>query len=516
MKVRRCGESALLIETDEVLGWYTALTDRQLPGVVDLVPAAGTLLVRYEPTMDFAALVARLSDVTPAETAAVTGDPVTIPVRYDGADLAEVARTTGLSADEVVSVHTGPEYTVAFTGFAPGFGYLTGLDPRLRLPRRDSPRTRVPAGAVAVAGEYTGVYPRPSPGGWHLLGSTTAPLWDPRRETPALLRPGTTVRFEAVSSLPSLPSADAHRAPASVVDGGIEVLHCGPLGTVQDTGRAGYASLGVGRSGAADTASAALANRLVGNEPTAAVLELSFGATLAFRSAARVAVTGAVAELSRADRGEAMNAPFDVAAGQTLVVGPASVGLRTYVAVRGGLAVPETLGSRSTDVLSGLGPPRLEQGTVLPIGDAYAGPPPTVEVAPVPAPAAGDLVVRVLPGPRDDWFTEEAMSTLFTSRYRVTAEGNRVGVRLSGPALGRSRGGELPSEGMVAGSVQVPPGGEPIVFLADHPVTGGYPVIGVVPAADLPVLAQARPGQVVTFRRSGTPRRSGARSLRGT
>lgn len=513
MKVRRCGESALLIETDEVLGWYTALTDRRLPGVVDLVPAARTLLVRYESTVDFETLVARLSDMTPAPAAAVTGDPVTIPVRYDGADLAEVAETTGLSQDEVVSVHTGPEYTVAFTGFAPGFGYLTGLDPRLRLPRRDSPRTRVPAGAVAVAGEYTGVYPRPSPGGWHLLGSTTAPLWDPAKEPPALLRPGTTVRFEAVSSLPS---ADAHRAPASVVEGGIEVLHCGPMGTVQDTGRAGYASLGVGRSGAADAASAALANRLVGNEPAAAVLELSFGAALAFRTAARVAVTGASARLSRAERGEAMNAPFDVAAGQPLVVGPAEVGLRTYVAVRGGLAVQETLGSRSTDVLSGLGPPILEPGAVLPIGNAYAGPPPTVEVAPVPAPAAGDLLVRVLPGPRDDWFTEEAVSTLFTGQYTVTAESNRVGVRLSGPPLARSRDGELPSEGMVAGSVQVPPGGEPIVFLADHPVTGGYPVIGVVLAADLPVMAQARPGQVVAFRKSGTPRRSGARSRRGT
>jgi allophanate hydrolase subunit 2 len=153
---------------------------------------------------------------------------------------------------------------------------------------------------------------------------------------------------------------------------------------------------------------------------------------------------------------------------------------------------------------------------VLPIGDACEGPPPAVEVAPVPAPSAGDLVVHVLPGPRDDWFTEEAVATFFNGRYEVTAESNRVGARLSGPALRRSREGELPTEGMVPGAIQIPPSGQPIVFLADHPVTGGYPVLGVVRSADLPLVAQARPGQAVRFRRSGTPRRSAARSRPGT
>jgi biotin-dependent carboxylase-like uncharacterized protein len=463
---------------------------------VDLVPAARTVLVRHDADFD----IALLSAVTP-EQAKISGDSVTIPVRYDGEDLADVAKATGLSEDEVVTVHTGPEYTVAFTGFAPGFGYLTGLDERLHLPRRDSPRTRVPAGAVAVAGEFTGVYPRPSPGGWHLLGSTTAALWDPAQEPPALLSPGTKVRFEATTDLPSVPIRNAE---TSVVSGGIEIVHCGPLGTVQDTGRPGYAALGVGRSGAADAASAALANRLVGNEPAAACLELSFGATLTFHEPARVVVTGATCELSRSGRGEAMNAPFDVRAGQTLVVGPASVGLRAYVAVRGGIAVAATLGSRATDVLSGLGPDPLAPDMVLPIGNAYAGPPPPVEVAPVPTPATGDLVVHVVPGPRDDWFTDEAVARFFHDSYEVTAESNRVGVRLSGPALTRARDGELPTEGMVAGSVQIPPSGQPIVFLADHPATGGYPVLAVVRTADLPVIAQARPGQAVRFTRSRT------------
>jgi KipI family sensor histidine kinase inhibitor len=500
----------VLLETDEVLGWYVALTDRPLPGQVDLVPAAETLLVRFESTVDLSAL----SDRSPAPVDAVPGDPVTIPVRYDGADLAEVARLTSLAAEDVVAVHSGAEYVVGFTGFAPGFGYLTGLDERLHLPRRDSPRTRVPAGAVAVAGEYTGVYPRPSPGGWHLLGTTSVPLWDSTREPPALLLPGTRVRFAAVTSLPS-PTGPA-RAIAPVAPDGIEVVHCGPSGTVQDTGRRGYARIGVGRSGAADARAAALANRLVGNTEAAALLELSFGATLTFRATTRVAVTGASCALSNGGRDETLNAPFVVAAGESLVVGPATVGLRTYVAVRGGVDVPPELGSRSTDVLSGLGPAPLTAGTVLPVGTATTGPPPPVEVAPVAPVQDGDLTVRVLSGPRDDWFTGDALDTVTREPYVVTAESNRVGVRLSGPRLARSRDGELPSEGMVAGSVQVPPGGDPIVFLADHPVTGGYPVIAVVCEADLPVLAQARPGQRVRFTRSGTPRRSGAGSRRGT
>jgi KipI family sensor histidine kinase inhibitor len=507
--VRRCGESALLIETGDVLGWYAALTARPLPGVVDVVPAASTVLVRC--SSDVGDLESRLSSMSPLTPAELSADPVTIPVCYDGEDLADVAKAAGMSADEVVSVHSGAEYTVAFTGFAPGFGYLTGLDERLRLPRRDTPRTRVPAGAVAVAGEFTGVYPRPSPGGWHLLGRTTAPLWDVTRDPPALLRPGTKVRFDAVSSLPP---ASESASETSVVSGGIEVVHCGPMGTIQDTGRPSYASLGVGRSGFADPASAALANRLVGNVPSAACLELSFGATLTFHEATRVAVTGATCALTRDDRGEAMNAPFTVSAGQTLEIGPATVGLRAYVAIRGGVAVPPTLDSRSTDVLSGLGPDPLAPGVVLPIGDAIEGPPPPVEVAPVPTLATGDLTIHVHPGPRDDWFTDA--SALYEARYEVMSESNRVGVRLSGPALARSRGGELPTEGMVAGSVQIPPSGQPIVFLADHPVTGGYPVIAVVCAADLARLAQARPGQGLRFTRSGTPRRSAARSPRGT
>ncbi|GLY64826.1 biotin-dependent carboxyltransferase family protein [Amycolatopsis taiwanensis] len=281
----------------------------------------------------------------------------------------------------------------------------------------------------------------------------------------------------------------------------IEVVRPGPLTTVQDLGRPGLAALGVCGSGAADRWSAALANRLVGNLDGAAVLETTFGGlVLRFRRAARVVVTGAPCPIRRDGAGQAMNAPFTVWPGAELTLGTPSTGLRTYLAVRGGIGVDKVLDSRSTDLLTGLGPAVLSKGDVLPIGRDECGPPPAVAVAPVPGPAGTALIVRVIPGPRDDWFTGKALRTLSTATYEVTSESNRVGVRLAGPPLTRSRTGELLSEGMVPGAIQVPPSGLPLVFLADHPVTGGYPVIGVVLSGDLPVLAQARPGQPVSFR----------------
>lgn len=195
------GERAVLLEVrsiDEVLGAYAAVRAARLPGVEDVVPAALTLLVTF---VDSAALQASLTglrhlDTTPV--AAAPGELITIEVTYDGADLPAVAGLTGLSAAEVVAVHSGTEYTVAFHGFSPGFAYLIGLDPRLRVPRRETPRTAVPAGALGMTGGFTAVYPRRSPGGWQLLGRTTTPMWDDSRAEPALLRPGMRVRFEPV------------------------------------------------------------------------------------------------------------------------------------------------------------------------------------------------------------------------------------------------------------------------------------------------------------------------------
>ncbi|MFJ1563466.1 biotin-dependent carboxyltransferase family protein [Streptomyces erythrochromogenes] len=282
------------------------------------------------------------------------------------------------------------------------------------------------------------------------------------------------------------------------------VVRPGALTTVQDRGRPGYARLGVPRSGALDTAAYALANRLVGNPPGAAALETTLdGVSLRAPAATVVAVTGAPCPVRISGRPVAWGAPVWLPAGAELEVGRAESGLRGYVAVRGGLAVPPVLGSRSTDLLSGLGPPVLSAGMTLPVGPAGPDPVPGADAYGLPA-APSELLLPLRLGPRADWFTGASLAGLWRSALRVSPRSNRIGLRTEGgPALVRARAGELPSEGMVLGAVQVPPDGLPVVFLADHPVTGGYPVVGVVPAGPaLDAAAQARPGTAVRFVRA--------------
>jgi biotin-dependent carboxylase-like uncharacterized protein len=279
----------------------------------------------------------------------------------------------------------------------------------------------------------------------------------------------------------------------------LTVLSPGPRATVQDAGRPGFAAVGVPTSGAADRRAHDLANRLVGNAPGAATVEATAGGLrVRAERAVLVAVTGAEVPVSVDGRPVAPNAPLLLPAGAVLALGVPARGLRSYLAVRGGIGVRPVLGSRSTDALSGLGPAPLAAGDRLPVGDLAAGEP-FVDVAPV-APLPDRPVLRVLPGPRRDWLADAAWTALTGAVWTVTADSDRVGLRLSGPRLERAREGELPSEGLVPGAVQVPPDGAPVLFLADHPVTGGYPVLAVVVTADLPLGAQLRPGDLLRFR----------------
>lgn len=261
----------------------------------------------------------------------------------------------------------------------------------------------------------------------------------------------------------------------------IAVRRAGLLTTVQDLGRPGRAHLGVPRSGAVDVPALLRANRLVGNPPGAAALEVTaLGPVLAFEVDATVAVHDA--------------ARF-VPAGGVVDVGPVRRGLRSYVAVRGGVDVDPVLGSRSTCTLSGLGPPPLREGDRLRVGRLTRGEPGAVVVPELPA----EPVLRLLPGPRDDALTPAGWRALTGTAWTVSPDSDRTGVRLQGPALERSTAGELASEGVVVGAVQVPPDGRPVVFLANHPTTGGYPVVGVVHTDDLWTAAQAAPGTVLRF-----------------
>ncbi len=280
----------------------------------------------------------------------------------------------------------------------------------------------------------------------------------------------------------------------------IEVLRPGPLCTVQDRGRPGHASIGVGRSGAADLDSHDAANRLVGNTVDAATLEATMGGVrVRMRGSVVVAVTGASGHITVNGIAGAMYNTLYLADGDELTVTTPVSGLRSYIAARGGFDVAQFLGSRSTDTMSGLGPPPLAEGDVLAIGDAQSEWPAT-ELAPPPD-RTGHVEVSVKLGPRQDWFTSEAHRILTSQVWTATSESNRVGVNLDGPTpLRRARNDELPSEGMVPGALQVPPSGKPVLFLTDHPVTGGYPVIAVVRDNDLPTTGQLRPGDSIRFR----------------
>ena len=276
----------------------------------------------------------------------------------------------------------------------------------------------------------------------------------------------------------------------------------GPLSTLQDLGRAGHMGTGIPVSGAMDRRSHGLANRLVGNGEYRATIEATLGGLeVEFDEDAYIAVTGAELDVFVGTRLEGINAALHVPAGTPVRLGMPRAGLRSYLAVAGGFDAPSLFGSRSTDVLSGLGPAPLAEGDRIPVGvpDPAEATAAWVDHAAV-APIAQAVEARILPGPRLDWFTDDALTLLRTSAYFVGARSNRIGVRLDGPELERSITGELSSEGIICGAVQVPASGKPLVFMSDHPTTGGYPVIAVVHPDDLPLLAQAAPGTEVRFR----------------
>lgn len=513
-------DDALLLELDDLdqtLALFDALSRDPLPGTGELIPGARTILVFYRPSaLTPAQILTWAAGRDLSHRAQGESRLIEIPVRYDGEDLGEVAHLLHVEPHEVVAMHTGSDYLVGFTGFAPGFAYLSGGHPALDVPRRSSPRTRIPAGTVALAGTFSGVYPRESPGGWQLIGTTDVPMWDLRRQRPALLQPGDRVRFIDVTDAPprlvtpvagsarSVPGAVSEPAEPALV-----VRSPGMLTVLEDLGRPGFASMGVSASGALDPVSLREANRLVGNPAGAGCLEIAHGGLRAHAHGEMVlSVTGAPTPLTvhgvdgRA-RHPRFGRPFALQSGEELALGTPETGVRSYLAVRGGFDVPLVLGSLSTDVLAGLGPAPIGQGSVLPVREPAAG------IAPVSLPEAlprthprpgEEVVLDIVLGPRTDWFTPDAVQALTGQAWTVTPRSNRVGLRLEGEPLCRAVTGELPSEGAVSGALQIPPNGQPVLFLADHPLTGGYPIIGAVTRYDLPRAGQLAAGSTVRFR----------------
>ncbi|WP_304034766.1 urea amidolyase family protein [Corynebacterium glyciniphilum] len=495
--VHRVGTRALLVDLPDLstaMAWHAHLSAHPLPGQRDVVAAARTVLVVLDSPSSATRALEQLRTTRPSGASA-GGDhrTVTVDVVYDGPDLQVVADQLGMTVDGVIEHHTSSTWTGAFGGFAPGFTYCVG-DAVPSVARRDSPRTEVPAGAVGLAGEFSAVYPRSSPGGWQLIGTSTTPVWDASEQEPALIRPGDRVVYRAVRERVEVRRTTPQRDGGGHDHPSLTLTDPGLLTLVEDAGRPGHAGVGVTTSGAADAASAQVANDVVGNRPGDAVLENIGGLTLTAVQDVVVAVTGADTAVTVDGRRRVLASPLLLTAGSTLSVGAARAGLRSYVAVRGGVRHGgEVLGSLSSDVLSGLGPAPLTVGSSVATGSG--------QVAPTrhgTNPLRVPDVLRIVPGPRDDWFVGGA-EALTGRAWTVSPASNRVGVRLSGAAVDRDDDRELPSEGMVAGSVQVPPDGQPVLFLRDHAVTGGYPVIAAVIAEDLDAAAQLAPGATVRF-----------------
>ena len=512
-RVLPVGDAAASVELGDTLDVATnarvraldrALRERPLAGLRETVPTLRSLLVLYDPAaLRFAALAREVA--ARLEAAADAPDPAPrrheVPTVYGGEhgpDLEPLAHALGVAPADLAARHASAEYTALMLGFTPGFAYLGLLPDGLDVPRLATPRVRVPPGSVAVAGRQTAIYPSASPGGWRLLGRTSLPLFDPRREEPSLLAPGDRVRFSPVAELPPPPVVGS--APVSSAAPVVEVLEAGLLTTVQDGGRPGHRRSGVSGAGPLDVRAHAAANRAVGNDAGAAGLECTIaGPSLLFLAPVRFAVAGADlgAVLERVDLG-----PWPVPRGASVLARPGNVlrfrgrgeGCRATIAFAGGLDVPPVLGSSACDVAAGFGG---VCGRPLAAGDhlavkARAGSSPSESRS---WPIADRVRVRVVLGPQADHLEADALRAFLETSWRVGSASDRVGLRLEGgPPLRHRLRAEILSDGMVPGCVQVPPDGRPIVMAADGPTTGGYPKIATVVTADLPLLAQLLPG----------------------
>ena len=508
-----------LTDLDETLALFASLQASPIDSITEMVPAARTLMIRFRPERASASeLAARIQTRDLSAKIEPSEHVVEIPVRYDGEDLNDVAELTGLSVEEVIRRHTESEFTVAFCGFAPGFGYLVGGDPALIVPRRKSPRTRIPAGSVALAGAFSGVYPQASPGGWQIIGTTPVKMWDIDREPGALFQPGYRVRFvdmETPGTRVSLPESKAAASERVVPDDApqFRVLAAPMPALFQDLGRFGQTGQGVSASGALDRGAFNAANRLVGNPSNTPCLELTLGGfSLETRGRSVIGLAGApcpvtVRDASGRSREFETYRPISLEPGDVVTVGHPRKGMRSYLAVRGGFDVKPVLGSAATDTLAVVGPEPVIAGTALALKDRKEGLA-SVSAEEIPAfdpPASDDVVtLDVVLGPRTDWFTQKGVDTLTGQLWQVTPQSNRVGIRLAGEVpLERRDSAELPSEGTATGAIQVPHSGQPVLFLADHPLTGGYPVIGAVAEYHLDLAGQIPINAKIRFRPIG-------------
>ncbi|WP_213073692.1 urea amidolyase family protein [Acinetobacter ihumii] len=518
MRFLSVNQDRLLIELSdlqETMKLYQHLLKVQHPYIVEMIPAASTILMGFNHFyIDVPDLITWIKNQKIHGSQQSKQNQVIIDVNYTGADLHALSDHLGIDCKELIRRHTQSMWQVAFIGFAPGFAYLISPDqPFGSIPRLSSPRKKIPSGSVALAGEYSGIYPKDSPGGWQLIGHTSSKMWDLQREPAALLLPGTQVQFRDATAQPTSIVVPEQLPPAVAIQtqsvaASLEILKTGLQTLIQDQGRPDMTALGVGHAGAMDQTAFQTANRIVGNPSHAAVLEiLNGGLKLKALQAAVIAITGADSEIWLEDASGQqvrmpMYQPIALDAGDQLNISMPTKGLRNYLALRGGIAAEQVLGSSSYDTLAELGAAPLQPNDLIYAADLTVSSVILDEAAPQNLPKTGQVTeVDLILGPRTDWFKADSVQQFFQQSWRVTQESNRIGLRLQGEyPLQRQIQQELPSEGTCTGALQIPPNGQPVLFMNDHPLTGGYPVIAAVAKHHLDVVAQMPAGTLIKFR----------------
>lgn len=514
-------ETAITIEWGErmedslhqlVLNLEHLLRQQPFEGLVECVPAYVSLTVFYQ-----ADWIAQMQDEAPflfvkrtledlllqmPEGVPDSQNLVSIPVCYEdewAPDLDLVASLNGLSKEAVIAMHQQQVYKVYMMGFLPGFAYMGVLDNVIAAPRKPTPRAKVEAGSVGIAGRQTGIYPLDAPGGWQIIGRTPYTLFDPEKPNPFLLKTGDRVQFYAISNtsfaqtklLPKeQPLTDTTSVPA-----GAEVLKPGPYSSIQDQGRFGFRAYGVPVGGAMDGWSHQVANALVGNTPQAATLECTMGGlVLQFKKATMIALTGGGTVVINGNTADFNRSHF-VFPNDILEIQFNQQGIRTYLAVQGGFAAEKRMGSRSVSPMAGIGAPlkkgdwlRFEQVQLLDSQEITG-------LGTVPHSSN----IQVFRGPEFDWLTPESQERFYTQPFTLSQRFDRMGAHLQGEHLVLNTARELLSTAVSAGTIQCTPNGQLILLLQDCQTTGGYPRVGQIAAVDLPIVAQWIPGEQRVF-----------------